>query len=81
MQNEMKQVTTPLLFKLIPAVVHLGVLLRWFSPEISIEVIISPLYLHKDEYELIWVTSIISLIRFFFNNGFIDWIQGRESPV
>ncbi|KAK9149475.1 hypothetical protein Scep_008232 [Stephania cephalantha] len=26
-------VTTPLLFKLIPAVVHLGVLLRWFSPE------------------------------------------------
>ncbi|KAF6175322.1 hypothetical protein GIB67_021827 [Kingdonia uniflora] len=28
-------VTTPLLFKLIPAVVHLGVLLRWFSPDIS----------------------------------------------
>ncbi|XP_047249613.1 K(+) efflux antiporter 4-like isoform X3 [Capsicum annuum] len=26
-------VTTPFLFKLIPAVVHLGVLLRWFSPE------------------------------------------------
>ncbi|XP_051151291.1 K(+) efflux antiporter 6-like isoform X2 [Andrographis paniculata] len=26
-------VTTPLLFKLIPAVVHLGVLLRWFSPD------------------------------------------------
>ncbi|CAA0840790.1 K(+) efflux antiporter 4 [Striga hermonthica] len=26
-------VTTPLLFKLIPAVIHLGVLLRWFSPE------------------------------------------------
>jgi hypothetical protein len=25
------QVTTPLLFKMIPAVVHLGVLLRWFS--------------------------------------------------
>ena len=24
-------VTTPLLFKMIPAVVHLGVLLRWFS--------------------------------------------------
>ncbi|KAK8976133.1 hypothetical protein V6N11_007627 [Hibiscus sabdariffa] len=32
-------VTTPLLFKLIPAILHLGVLLRWFSPEreISIE--------------------------------------------
>ncbi|KAH0644070.1 hypothetical protein KY290_035260 [Solanum tuberosum] len=26
-------VTTPLLFKLIPAVVHLGVLLRWFPPD------------------------------------------------
>ncbi|KAE8658069.1 K(+) efflux antiporter 4 [Hibiscus syriacus] len=26
-------VTTPLLFKLIPALLHLGVLLRWFSPE------------------------------------------------
>ncbi|KAL7240032.1 hypothetical protein ACSBR2_005822 [Camellia fascicularis] len=31
-------VTTPLLFKLIPAVVHLGVLLRWFSPDIQNEV-------------------------------------------
>ncbi|KAI3915219.1 hypothetical protein MKX01_035478 [Papaver californicum] len=28
-------VTTPLLFKLIPAVVHLGVLLQWFSPDIT----------------------------------------------
>ncbi|XP_010918652.1 K(+) efflux antiporter 4 isoform X1 [Elaeis guineensis] len=28
-------VTTPLLFKLIPAVIHLGVLLRWFSPDNS----------------------------------------------
>ncbi|CAI9093663.1 OLC1v1029220C1 [Oldenlandia corymbosa var. corymbosa] len=26
-------VTTPLLFKLIPAVIHLGVLLRWFPPD------------------------------------------------
>lgn len=26
-------VTTPLLFKLVPAVVHLGVLLRWFPPD------------------------------------------------
>ncbi|XP_020592574.1 K(+) efflux antiporter 4-like [Phalaenopsis equestris] len=26
-------VTTPLLFKMIPAVIHLGVLLRWFSPD------------------------------------------------
>jgi hypothetical protein len=32
-------VTTPLLFKLIPAVVHLGVLLRWFSPDSAVEVI------------------------------------------
>ncbi|KAF5748312.1 K(+) efflux antiporter 6 [Tripterygium wilfordii] len=31
-------VTTPLFFKLIPAVVHLGVLLRWFSPDSSIEI-------------------------------------------
>ncbi|PON50441.1 DNA-directed DNA polymerase [Parasponia andersonii] len=31
-------VTTPLLFKLIPAVVHLGVLLRWFSPESQSEI-------------------------------------------
>ncbi|CAM8890274.1 hypothetical protein QQ045_024510 [Rhodiola kirilowii] len=31
-------VTTPLLFKLIPAVVHLGVLLRWFTPEVSSEI-------------------------------------------
>ncbi|KAL0407707.1 UNVERIFIED_CONTAM: K(+) efflux antiporter 4 [Sesamum radiatum] len=31
-------VTTPLLFKLIPAVVHLGVLLRWFSPDSQTEV-------------------------------------------
>uniref|UniRef100_A0A7N0V109 Cation/H+ exchanger transmembrane domain-containing protein n=1 Tax=Kalanchoe fedtschenkoi TaxID=63787 RepID=A0A7N0V109_KALFE len=30
-------VTTPLLFKLIPAVVHLGVLLRWFTPDVSSE--------------------------------------------
>ncbi|XP_042003050.1 K(+) efflux antiporter 4-like [Salvia splendens] len=30
-------VTTPLLFKLIPAVVHLGILLRWFSPESQVE--------------------------------------------
>lgn len=30
-------VTTPLLFKLIPAVVHLGVLLRWFSPDTQSE--------------------------------------------
>ncbi|XP_050218537.1 K(+) efflux antiporter 6 isoform X3 [Mercurialis annua] len=31
-------VTTPLLFKLIPAVIHLGVLLRWFPPDSPIEV-------------------------------------------
>ncbi|KAL2455763.1 K(+) efflux antiporter 4 [Forsythia ovata] len=31
-------VTTPLIFKLIPAVVHLGVLLRWFSPHSSNEI-------------------------------------------
>ncbi|KAH9801287.1 K(+) efflux antiporter 4 [Citrus sinensis] len=32
------EVTTPLLFKLIPAVVNLGVLLRWFSPDSPIEI-------------------------------------------
>ncbi|XP_038885178.1 K(+) efflux antiporter 6 [Benincasa hispida] len=31
-------VTTPFLFKLIPAVVHLGVLLRWFSPDSLVEI-------------------------------------------
>ncbi|GER56123.1 glutathione-regulated potassium-efflux system protein [Striga asiatica] len=31
-------VTTPLLFKLIPAVLHLGILLRWFSPDSPTEV-------------------------------------------
>lgn len=31
-------VTTPLLFKLIPAVVRLGVLLRWFPPDVSNEI-------------------------------------------
>ncbi|XP_038711200.1 K(+) efflux antiporter 6-like isoform X1 [Tripterygium wilfordii] len=31
-------VTTPLLFKLIPAVMHLGLLLHWFSPDSSIEI-------------------------------------------
>ena len=36
--HESLQVTTPLLFKLIPGVVHLGVLLWWFSPDSSIEV-------------------------------------------
>ncbi|KAD4384856.1 hypothetical protein E3N88_25024 [Mikania micrantha] len=30
-------VTTPLLFKIIPAVVHLGVLLRWFMPDSQTE--------------------------------------------
>lgn len=37
-QTEIVQVTTPLLFKLIPAVVHLGALLRWFPPDSSTEV-------------------------------------------
>lgn len=37
--NSFMQVTTPLLFKLIPAVVHLGVLLRWFSPDSTVEVV------------------------------------------
>ncbi|KMZ75031.1 K(+) efflux antiporter [Zostera marina] len=31
-------VTTPLLFKLIPAVIRLGVLLRWFSPDAAIQI-------------------------------------------
>ncbi|XP_044480066.1 K(+) efflux antiporter 4-like isoform X2 [Mangifera indica] len=34
-------VTTPLLFKLIPAVVNLGVQLRWFSPDLSSETVLS----------------------------------------
>ncbi|KAG8636132.1 hypothetical protein MANES_16G103200v8 [Manihot esculenta] len=31
-------VTTPLLFKLIPAVIHLGVLLHWFPPDSPMEI-------------------------------------------
>ncbi|XP_044472009.1 K(+) efflux antiporter 6 [Mangifera indica] len=31
-------VTTPLLFKLIPSIVHLGLLLRWFSPDSTVEI-------------------------------------------
>eukprot|EP00268_Persea_americana_P030902 TRINITY_DN2999_c0_g2_i5.p1 TRINITY_DN2999_c0_g2~~TRINITY_DN2999_c0_g2_i5.p1 ORF type:complete len:562 (-),score=105.00 TRINITY_DN2999_c0_g2_i5:729-2414(-) len=34
-------VTTPLLFKLIPAFIHLGVLLRWFPPDTSQSEVIS----------------------------------------
>jgi hypothetical protein len=37
------QVTTTLLFKLIPAVMHLGVLLRWFPPDSAVEVSIDEL--------------------------------------
>ncbi|KAF1872638.1 hypothetical protein Lal_00016475 [Lupinus albus] len=36
--TEIVQVTTPLLFKLIPAVVHLGALLRWFPPDSPAEI-------------------------------------------
>lgn len=32
-------VTTPLLFKLIPAVLHLGSLLRWFPPDSPAEIV------------------------------------------
>ncbi|XP_071911088.1 K(+) efflux antiporter 4 isoform X2 [Coffea arabica] len=39
-------VTTPLLFKLIPAVVHLGVLLRWFPPDVS-----------NESFEQCWICS------------------------
>lgn len=42
------QVTTPVLFKLIPAVMHLGVLMHWFpaettqqSPEVSLSIRLS----------------------------------------
>ncbi|GJT68328.1 K(+) efflux antiporter 4 [Tanacetum coccineum] len=41
-------VTTPFLFKLIPAVVHLGVLLRWFSPELPTEVLFKGELLRSD---------------------------------
>ncbi|KMS95473.1 hypothetical protein BVRB_007940 [Beta vulgaris subsp. vulgaris] len=46
-------VTTPLLFKLIPAVVHLGVLLRWFSPENSSEIGFKGDSLRSDSAKLI----------------------------
>ncbi|KAL1552352.1 K(+) efflux antiporter 4 [Salvia divinorum] len=41
-------VTTPLLFKLIPAVVHLGILLRWFSPESQVELVLKGDVLRSD---------------------------------
>jgi hypothetical protein len=48
------QVTTPLLFKMIPAVVHLGVLLRWFSVDSNqVEV-----HVHIN-----WVHLLIVLLR------------------
>ena len=31
------QVTTPLIFKLIPVVMHLGILMRWFPTENSMQ--------------------------------------------
>ncbi|KAL1829386.1 hypothetical protein DCAR_0208722 [Daucus carota subsp. sativus] len=41
-------VTTPLLFKLIPAVVHLGILLRWFSPDFQTEIVFKGEILRSD---------------------------------
>ncbi|KAL8109866.1 K(+) efflux antiporter 4-like [Apium graveolens] len=41
-------VTTPLLFKLIPAVVHLGILLRWFSPDSQTEIVFKGENLRSD---------------------------------
>jgi hypothetical protein len=32
-KNDVVQVTTPLLFKLTPAIMNLGVLMHWFPPE------------------------------------------------
>ncbi|KAK9938543.1 hypothetical protein M0R45_015273 [Rubus argutus] len=41
-------VTTPFLFTLIPGLVHLGVLLRWFSPDGAVEIGFKGDNLHTD---------------------------------
>lgn len=43
-------VTTPLLFKLIPAVLHLGALLRWFPPDSPAEVLPSKVSFKGDSF-------------------------------
>nr|GEZ34737.1 K(+) efflux antiporter 4-like [Tanacetum cinerariifolium] len=52
-------VTTPFLFKLIPAVVHLGVLLRWFSPELPTEVLFKGELMRSDTAKRIAPVAII----------------------
>jgi Kef-type K+ transport system membrane component KefB len=42
-------VTTPLLFKMIPSIVHLGVLMHWFAPDGSQSDVISPMVSFKGE--------------------------------
>ncbi|KAJ6957513.1 hypothetical protein NC653_039464 [Populus alba x Populus x berolinensis] len=54
-------VTTTLLFKLIPAVMHLGVLLRWFPPDSAVEVSI--------ELDLKEKSSDQTVV----NNGLVCW--------
>ncbi|XWS26716.1 hypothetical protein CRYUN_Cryun26dG0054200 [Craigia yunnanensis] len=50
-------VTTPLLFKLIPAVIHLGVLLRWFPADSPTEVINLPLTINFMVNGIILITD------------------------
>jgi hypothetical protein len=58
------KVTTPLLFKLIPAVVHLGVLLRWFSPDSAVEVITC--HLVDSLWLILWFRHSEALLGIFF---------------
>jgi hypothetical protein len=64
------QVTTPLLFKLIPAVVHLGVLLRWFSPDSAVEVITC--HLVDSLWLILWFRHSEALLGIFLSKHRLD---------
>lgn len=68
---------TPLLFKLIPAVAHLGVLLRWFPPDSSVEVyfIGCIIILGNTGY----LSFVLKLPKICF--GLSDWDQRRWLPI
>ncbi|XP_071729472.1 K(+) efflux antiporter 4-like [Rutidosis leptorrhynchoides] len=51
-------VTTPFLFKLIPAVVHLGVLLRWFTPDIPTEMLFKGELMRSDTVKRISLMAV-----------------------
>ncbi|EHA8589437.1 putative U2 small nuclear ribonucleoprotein B'' [Cocos nucifera] len=62
------EVTTPLLFKLIPAVIRLGVLLGWFSPDSS-QMEIEPI---RNFFAALFLASIGMLIHVHFLWNHVD---------